>query len=113
MCRKKWPVNGACKEIDTIYEAIITDNSNNKFKYIGKSSAQFIQRYRKHKKAIKNIKYKKNCELSIKTWELKEANIDYKIEWNIRKKARSYSPGSSYCNLCLEEIYEIIFYNEN
>lgn len=111
-CRRQCPVNGDCKIKDTIYEAVITDSSNNQFKYLGKSSTEFIKRYRNHKKAIKNVKYRKNCELSKKTWDLKEAGIDFNLNWNIRKQAMSYKPGNAFCYLCLEEINQILFYNE-
>ena len=61
VCRKEvCPVKGECNKVDTIYEAVITDSFDRKFKYIGKSSTEFIKRYRNHKKAIKKQKiYKK------------------------------------------------------
>ena len=113
VCRKKCPVDGNCTKIDTIYEAVITDSNDNTFKYIGKSSTTFIKRYRNHLKAIKNKKYIKDCELSKKAWELKDAKNKFKINWNIRKQAKSYSPGNAFCNLCLQEIHDIIFYSES
>ena len=107
------PVNGICNTKDTIYECIVTSAQNETFKYIGKSSTKFIERYRNHKKAIKNIEYIKDSELSKKTWELKEKNVAFTLKWNIRKVSKSYKPGSRFCNLCLEEVYQILFYNEN
>ena len=107
------PVNGECKTKNTIYEAVITDSKNNQFKYIGKSETEFIKRVRNHRKDIKNKKYRKNCELSKKAWELKDGGINYNIEWKIRKTSKSYQPGNKFCYLCLEEINQIIFYNES
>ena len=53
-CRKTiCPVNGECKTMNTIYEAVITDISSNKFKYIGKSATEFNKRVRNHRKDIK------------------------------------------------------------
>ena len=113
VCRKGiCPVSGECTKKDTIYEAVITDSKERVFKYIGKTSTEFTVRYRNHKKAFKNKKYIKNCELSKKVWELKDANISHKIDWKIRKQAGSYKPGNQFCNLCIEEIHQIIFYNE-
>ena len=95
------------------HEAVITDSSNKKFKYMGKSSTEIIKRYRNHTKAIRKVKYRNNSELSKKTWELKESKINYKLEWKIRKQAKSYSPGNPFCNLYLEEINQITFYSDS
>ena len=53
------------------------------FKYIGKSSTRFIERFRNHKKAVKTKKYKKDSELSKKIWELKDNGVNYNVEWKI------------------------------
>ena len=50
--------------------------------------------------------------MSKKVWELKNADIGYQLDWKIRKQAKSYQPGSSFCGLCLEEIRQILFYDE-
>ena len=113
-CKKEeCPVNKECRVKDTIYEAVMIDSNQNRFRYIGKSSTEFIVRYRNHKKDIKNKVYEKSCELSKKAWELKEAGMEYKLEWKLRKLSKSYQPGEPFCRLCLEEINQIIFYNEN
>ena len=106
------PVKGECNVKDTIYECIVTNNKEEKFKYIGKCSTQFIKRYRNHTKAIKNKKYSKNSELSKKIWQLKDEGVEYSMEWNLRKSVKSYQPGNQYCRLCLEEVHQIIFYCE-
>ena len=82
-CRDICPVGGECKKVDTIYEAVVTDSNNRKFKYIGKTSTEFMVRYRNHKKDIKNREYIKNCELSKKIWELKDSGINYDFKWKI------------------------------
>ena len=111
-CRKTCPVGGICKTKNTIYECKLSAD-NQIFKYIGKSSTTFIERFRNHKKAIKHKKYSKDSELTKKIWQLKNSNTDYSLEWNIRKVTNSYKPGSKFCQLCLEEVYQIIFYKEN
>ena len=40
------PVEGKCTKKDVIYQAIVTDQTNLKHKYIGKTSTTFIERYR-------------------------------------------------------------------
>ena len=50
--------------------------------------------------------------MSKKTWELRENNIGYNLEWKHRTLLKSYKPGEPFCHLCLEEINQIIFYNE-
>ena len=84
-CRKACPMNGSCKTKNTIYEAIIKTSKNETFKYIGKCSTTFIERYRNHKKAVKTRKYKIESELSKKIWDLKDNGITYDVKWNIRK----------------------------
>ena len=43
---------------------------------------------------------------------MKENNVDYKLEWKLRKVTKSYSPGEPFYRLCLEEIHQVIFYGE-
>ena len=111
-CRQECPVNGQCKKVDTIYEAVVKDSSGSHFKYIGKTSTIFILRYRNHIKDMNLRTYEKNCELAKKIWELKDNGETYEIKWGIRKESRSYRPGNSFCMLCIEEINEIISYRE-
>ena len=106
-------MQGECGTKDTIYEAVIIDNNKKRFKYIGKSSTTFIERFRRnHKKDMKSKKYQKNCELPKKVWEMKENKVEYKLVWKLRKVGKSYSPGEPFFHLCLEEIHQKIFYDE-
>ena len=41
--------------------------------------------------------------LSKHIWDLKDGNIDYKINWHIIKRASAYIGKPSRCNLCLAE----------
>ena len=113
VCRGDCPVSGECHKNDVIYEAVVTDHKQRSFKYIGKTSTEFIVRYRNHVKDMKHVAYMKNCELSKKVWSLKDKNKEYSIEWKIRNIVKSYQAGDPYCKLCLEEVNQIIFYDEN
>ena len=41
--------------------------------------------------------------LSSKVWELKNANKDYKVTWNIVDRAYAYIAGAKTCDLCSAE----------
>ena len=62
---------------------------------------------------MKNVKYIKNCELTKKVWELKKKGEKYSMGWKIRKNVKSYRAGDSFCRLCMEEIHQIIFFQES
>ena len=41
--------------------------------------------------------------LSAKIWQLKKANKEYSIKWDIVDKPFTYRAGSKYCDLCSSE----------
>ena len=43
---------------------------------------------------------------------MKEKNIPYNISWEIVSKSKSYTPASQSCNLCIREIFFILFKSE-
>ena len=50
-----------------------------------------------------------NCtELSKFIWTLKDRNIDHTLTWNIIARAKAYSRGSKFCNLCITETFFIM-----
>ena len=51
-------------------------------------------------------------ELSKYVWNLKEKDIDHKINWSILKHTKSYSNASKRCQLCLWENFYIITSNK-
>ena len=62
---------------------------------------------------VKWLKYdtvdlKQTTELSKHIWTLKNKNIDFRIEWTVLKKTKSYSNITKRCQLCLWEKYFII-----
>ena len=47
-------------------------------------------------------------ELSKFIWTLKDRNIDYTLTWSIIARAKAYSSGSKFCNLCITEKFFIM-----
>ena len=64
---------------------------------------QFKTRYNNHKLSFKDRKHSHNTVLSKHIWDLKDGNINYKINWRIIKRASAYKSRPSLCNLCLAE----------
>ena len=58
---------------------------------------------------FENREPKNSTTLSRKIWELQDKNIGYELKWKILQNSKPYHPGSSWCQLCLAEIYLIIF----
>ena len=48
-------------------------------------------------------------KLSTHIWELKDANTDYDIEWDLIEQASSFNPITKKCRLCLVEKYHIMY----
>ena len=104
-CRSKnlCPLDGACLTKNIIYEATVTTSSGNARTYIGMTEHEFKTRYNNHKLSFKDRKHSHNTVLSKHIWDLKDENIDYKINWRIIKRASAYKGKPSRCNLCLAE----------
>jgi len=46
-------------------------------------------------------------------WDLKtKKNVTLSLKWSIVKQVKSYTNNSSYCPLCLQEKFEILFYTD-
>ena len=104
-CRNKnlCPLDGTCLTKNIIYEATVTTTSGNSRTYIGMTENEFKTRYNNHKLSFKDRKHSHDTVLSKYIWNLKDGNIDYKINWRIIKRARAYKGNPSRCNLCLSE----------
>ena len=104
-CRNKnlCPLDGTCLTKNIIYEATVTTTSGNSRTYIGMTENEFKTRYNNHKLSFKDRKRSHDTVLSKYIWNLKDGNIDYKINWRIIKRARAYKGNPSRCNLCLSE----------
>ena len=109
-CRNKTdcPLDNKCLTPNIVYEAQITNNTNDDQKrYLGASETPFKERFSNHKRDFKHKKYEKCTELSKYIWSLKSQGIIPKIKWRIVKKVNSVV-SSNYCKLCLTEKFYII-----
>ena len=50
--------------------------------------------------------------LSRKVWKLKDQNQNFELKWKILSQAKPYQSGDSCCQLCLAEIFIILFQPE-
>ena len=92
-----------------VYQATLTYQGEEKEKYIGLTARPFKERHKEHYRNFENINPKNSTTLSRKIWKLKDKNINYEVKWKILQQAKPYQPGSRQCQLCLAEIYFILF----
>ena len=78
--------------------------------YIGLTEKTFKTRYYGHTQSFRNQKNKHKTTLSTYVWDLKDKNIEPSFKWSIIRHARPYSNKSKKCPLCLEEKFQILFY---
>ena len=112
-CRRKndCPLNGECQTSSVIYKCIVTAPDVPTKAYIGLTEKEFKTRWNNHKQSINNKKYKNSTSLSSHVWNIKEKHgVTPTLEWSIIKHAKSYTPNSRNCSLCLQEKFEILFY---
>ena len=85
---------GNCRSENTIYKATVNSDLEKKF-YIGLCSTQFRFRYANHKKYFKGGVFKNETELSKYVCGLKRKNIDFKIIWEMFKRAQPIADGNN------------------
>jgi len=110
--RNDCPLNGHCLKTALIYQATVSTENNSDQTYIGLTEGTFKSRFNNHKASFNHFHKKTDTKLSEYVWDLKQANRQYTIKWNILRHARPYSPKSKRCNLCLLEKYYIIIHPE-
>ena len=106
------PVQGQCQSTGAVYKATVTTNQNSTFKYIGLTEGKFIDRYRQHKSNFRTRNKKNKTNLSEKIWKLEDEGVDFQLRWEILQRAKPYQSGSEDCQLCLAEIFYIVFQPE-
>ena len=109
-CRKKenYPLDNKCLTPNIIYEAQITNNTNDEHKkYLGAAETSFKERYSNHTRDFKHKKYMKYTELSKYIWSLKNQDVTHIVKWSIVEKVNS-KVSLNYCKLCLTEKFSII-----
>ena len=103
------PLNGECLTKNIVYQATVTDMSNNKETYVGITANSFKTRYTAHRASFRHQIKRNDTTLSQHIWELTDKNINYNIKWKILARKHPYNPASKTCHLCLEEKYTILF----
>ena len=71
--------------------------------YYGITEGPFKERYRNHTKSFRHMKYRADTELSKYVWDLKDAELDANIRWEIAQRSVPYQCGSRKCDLCISE----------
>ena len=112
-CRQKaeCPLEGKCTWKNVIYQAeVFTGNqvqSQGKL-YVGLASGLWKLRFANHNYSFRNFEKREDTELSKYIWELKNKNVEYRINWKIIGQEPPYSKEAKKCRLCLREQIEII-----
>ena len=100
-CRKQdCPVNGRCLMENVIYRARVTTKNETKF-YVGSTGLTFKNRYTKH--SFWHEKHSNSTTLSQHSWELKNNNINIKIQWEILSRTKNKYNLKNGCKLCNAE----------
>ena len=103
VCKNGCIMNGLCEQTNVIYKATCIDENLNENYYIGETADSFKKRVGAHYTTFNRIAYKNETALAKHIWDLQSRNITYQIYWEIIDKAKSYSPGDEYCQLCIAE----------
>ena len=97
------PIDNKCLTSQLIYQADVTNNSDNEYKYyLGLAETTFKEWYSNQKSSFKNENSKNSTELSKYVRSLRENNKKPSIRWKIVKIVYSKAT-SSFCKLCLTE----------
>ena len=96
------PLRGNCQSARLVYSATVTTVSEEKI-YYGSTKGKFKKRYDRHNSDFRHREHRKATELSKLIWDLKDANVEYTIRWDVVLKAQPYVGGSKRCDLCLSE----------
>ena len=105
--RTKCPLDGKCLTKEVVYRATVV-SAQEKATYVGITGDEFKTRYRNHLSSFKNESKRNSTELSKFIWTLKDRKADYTLTWDIIARAKAYSSGSRYCNLCVTEKFFIM-----
>ena len=80
--------------------------------YLGLVEPNWKGRLANHTADFKHASRRGATCLSEYVWTLKEAGREYSITWAIMARAKSYSPTSDCCRLCVKEKSLMILYPE-
>ena len=93
-----------CLTNKIVYKATVdTNRSHTPRVYIGSTETSFKQRYVNHLMSFGKERYENQTELSKYIWSLKRDGNNFRVRWEILRKAPAYSRLSKQCDLCLTE----------
>ena len=105
-------VEGQCEEKRLTYQCEVRENLEDQGgtleTHFGLTENSFKDRLTKHRRSFRVQGYHKNT-ISTHKWNLNRRNVNFELSWRIVAKAKPYSPSSKLCNLCIREIYYIMF----
>ena len=90
-------MNGECLAENIIYEATLsTDDviNDTPMKYIGLTATTFKKRFSNHKKSFNYKCYENETELSKHFWNLKRANKNPTVAWEIVRRTGGFQRSS-------------------
>ena len=106
------PFNGNCLAESLIYRAEVIDENSNLATYTGLTGNSFKKRHYRHKQSFKHRKLEHDTTLSSYIWSLKDANINFDIQWREVGTAPRFNPITRKCNSYIKDKYHIIFQPE-
>ena len=116
-CRNRisCPLKGSCQHKKFAYSSKVStpDLRQNHPHYIVLTEHTFQDRLYKHNNSFKYESERNSLELSNFIWGKKKCKINVDLGWSIFDKAKSYSPPSKKCILCITEKYHVIFSTKN
>ena len=102
-------VEGRCLEKGLIYQCKVKQTETGTVEsYIGLTETTFMERLTTHRSSINNEGYHRNS-FSSHVWDLKRRRVNFELKWRIIAKGKPYSPSTKLCDLCIKEIYYIMF----
>lgn len=101
---------GNCLPSKVIYEATIS-GGDEQFCYIGLSKTTLKERIRNHRISFRKANHRDDTTLSTKYWEMMEKGLNPTVSFKIIKNSKSFEPSGKGCQLCIDEIVAIMFYD--
>ena len=106
------PLDGKCLTEKVVYRATVNENSGSVNTYTGLTSQTFKARFYSHTNSFKYRDGDNSTTLSTHTWNLKDQNENFDINWEIIDKAQPFNPSTRKCRLCQQEKFYILFDSE-
>ena len=106
--RPTCPMPGACNVSNCVYICTVTQTHNGHKEYYTGATKNFKKRYYTHHASFVNDEHPNPTTLSKHIWNLKDRNIDFSMEWNVKDRAQHFNPNTGLCRLDDKEKYYIL-----